>query len=449
MEVIERQEAEESARLERLRLEEEARKQHEEWCSSTGVPALARSTLLAGCPEDFLHVVAQGLQAASYDVGDIIAAAGEDSDSMLLVLEGEVALESKSGESVGSLRKRGAVGEPEALGLFGKRTVTVKAATPCRILPVTRTAIEAALASEHGDMVRDGFQALVDCRRSQVDSGRPLCSLCTTAKVTDPSVRMVALHAERMPLDPDEVWEPLSAGDPCGPRLGIFLGGRAAIVAANGSEVMTLSQGTVVCESILAEFGARIRAVSSDIEAYRVKVVDLIAASKLLEKAPDWFYQLRTLEKDTARLLRSRLVNARGLTEVQKEHPCDSCIRDYTERRKESIQRAKDMRREKSDTALGYSKGSVPQLPLLPPDQFGTTAFRSWEKVPVQAPRYPIVKSKSRPKYLPNGMLHAYPAAQVALRLPKVNSEPKLKTMETDKRASSRRRQRAEMIAGM
>merc|ERR1719343_514344 len=120
---------------------------------------------------------------------------------------------------------------------------------------------------------------------------------------------------------------------------------------------MSLSPGTVVCESILAEFGARIRAVSSDIEAYRVKVVDLIAASKLLDKAPDWFYQLRNLEKETARLLRSRLVNARGLSEMQKEHPCDSCIRDYAERRKESIQRAKDMRREKSDIALGYSKG--------------------------------------------------------------------------------------------
>lgn len=452
LEVIEEEDRLEAERLDEANADREKAEKRQAWIRDVGAPALARSPLLAGCPEEFLAAVAGHLEEVTFAAGDTIATTGEASDSMLLLVEGEAELESKVGEPIGRLRRRGAIGEAEALGLFGQRTVSMRAGTDCRILPVTREAIQDALAGEHGELVREGFGALTESRAAQVEDGRPLCGLCSSARVQDPSVKAVALQAERMPLEAGELWEPLPDSDPCGPRIGIFLGGRAVIeIAATGQEVLPVTSGMVVCEGLLVEFGARIKATSSDCEAYRVKVFDLIAASKLSEKAPDWFYQFRVAERDSSKKLRARLTNARGVTEGKKSHPTDSCIQEYAERRKESIQRAQDNRREKNEILLG-GKGSLPQLPLLPPESFGTTSFRSWDRVPVKASVFPKLKVKARGA-LPKTMLDAYPvahqAALAANRLPRMHSEPQLRTMETDRRADSRRRHRMEMVTEM
>jgi len=410
----------------------EAAKERYEWIAKMATPAVGRTPLLAGCPEAFLSAVAGYTTEATFAPGDVIVGAGAAAQAMFVVLEGSVDLETRTGAPVGRLGVGGALGDTEALGLFNTCVVTARAAAHCRLLRVTREAVQQALLGPHGKDMRAGFKRLVESRREQVHSGRPLCGLKIGASPDDVTVKTVALQAERVPLESGELWEPVPDDDPCGPRVGVFLAGRAVVELKSGREVMPITAGCILLEGVLSEFGARVRAVSSDCEAYRVRLFDLLAASKYGDKVPDWFYQFRLLENDTTKHLRSKLVNTRGLVNNKSTHLCDPCIRDWAARRKESVRRAEMMRAEKA-SVLSTGKGSVPQLPLLPPDKFGTTGFRSWDKVPLPPLVYPSSKSRSSGKVLPKG-LASYPV----LRLPKINSEPNLRGAKEAARRPSR-----------
>lgn len=425
---------EEHLPMEEFVLELEARRaeraeERYDWISNQAAPVLGRSPLLAGCPDAFLSTVAGHASEVSFVPGGTITTAGEPSTNMFVVLEGSVELQSRSGAPVGRLTRGGSMGEVEALGIFGTATVTAVAASDCRVLKVSREAFERSLKGPAGKAIKPGFDALIVSRHEQVAKGLPFCGLKISASPTDISVRTVSLQSERMPLEAGEVWRPLPDSDPSGPRVGILLRGRAVVeLVASGREVMPLTAGAIVNEGLLAEFGARVRAVSSDCEAYRVRTVDLLAASQSEPKAPAWFYEFRLLEREASDRLRSRLGNARSLVDNKALHPCDPCIRDWTVRRQQSIRRAQENRLARADV-IGEGKGSVPQLPLLPPDKLGTTAFRSWDKVKVAPPIYPSTFKKK--DILPKG-LRSYPC----MRLPKIHSEPNLRSKEA-RRASS------------
>lgn len=49
-------------------------------------------------------------------------------------------------------------------------------------------------------------------------------------------------------------------------------------------------------------------------EAYRIRLHDLLAASKFDAREPDWFYQYRVCERESTQKLRARLVNAKVVT---------------------------------------------------------------------------------------------------------------------------------------
>lgn len=399
-----------------------------QWISNRAGPALGRSPLLAGCPDDFLRSIAGYASEVKLDTGSKITTAGETAAHMFMVLDGMVDLQSRSGASIGQIGPGGTLGEVEALGMFCTSTVTAVAGGPCSVLKVSSDVFQRALHGPRGRLLRQGFDKLIATRHEQVNKGLPLTGLKISAQPDDLAVRTVALQSERLPLEAKEIWRPLPDSDPSGPRIGILVRGRAVVeLVASGREVMSLVAGSIVCEGVLAEFGAHVRAVSSDCEAYRIRTVELLAAAQMEAKSPAWFYEFRLMEREAADRLRTKLTNARGLLDGKVVHACDPCIRDWTVRRQQSIKRAQENRAARAEV-IGEGKGSLPQLPLLPPEKFGTTAFRSWEKVKLPPPIY---ASSVKRSIVPRG-LKSYPC----MRLPKISSEPSLRGRE-GKRAPS------------
>jgi len=312
------------------------------------------------------------------------------------------------------------MGEVEVLGIFDQSMVTARTTEPTRLLSVSKDALEYALSTPHGQCLRQGLSHLLDCRYWQVSAGMPLCGLKIGAKLDDTSLRSVALQAERICLDPGMLWQPLPDTDPSGPRITVLVTGRVMLkLGDTGHEVMPLVAPVILNEGMLAELGGTLHSMFGECDAYRMRLSDILASAKSTSQPPDWFYQFRILEKETCDRIRSRLSSARGLADNKAAHPCDRCISEWSSRRRDSIRRAAKLRAVKANE-VPIGKGSMPQLPLLPPANFGTTSYRSWSKVPQPVPRYACGKARTK-QTLPRG-LAAYPV----LRLPHVASAPHL-----------------------
>eukprot|EP00440_Ansanella_granifera_P047365 gb/GFBE01051297.1/.p1 GENE.gb/GFBE01051297.1/~~gb/GFBE01051297.1/.p1 ORF type:complete len:570 (+),score=117.20 gb/GFBE01051297.1/:1-1710(+) len=400
--------------------------QRQQWLQEVAMPVLAQTSLLAGCPEDFLRAVAGPLSETTYTEGTQIVSCGDAADSMLVVLEGFVGLEAKSGKEIGCLGPGAVLGEPEALGLLQHRTVTALALTDCRMLAVSAEALSRALAAPSATALKEGFLQLVEGRRKQVTDGLPLTALLNLRISLDEDVgaHLLALRSERLPLEPGMRWDPVPDADESGPRLSMIAHGRVALeVSEDRQQDIAVKPGTVLPEGLLATYGARLRAVSSDCEVYRIRYFDLLQAAHTTPQAPDWFYQLRVLEREGRAWLQSRLSNARGLALGKAPHPLDERIKSFAEKRKKDLRRAREMQEHMAENYLGS------KLPLLPPKRLGTTEFRSWDR-PGAALSKPLAKGAK------SGA--GYPAAQGPnafhqLRLTKIRSAPQLPKLPNQK----------------
>mmetsp|Transcript_40968 Transcript_40968/g.118375 ORF Transcript_40968/g.118375 Transcript_40968/m.118375 type:complete len:721 (-) Transcript_40968:124-2286(-) len=428
--------------------EEEAIHSRQEWLRQVAVPALARTPLLTGCPDEFLWAVAASLAEGSYIRGQDVTEVGLPSESMLVVLEGAVDLLSRAGAHVGGLGCDGVLGEAELLGLVGTRMISAKAASACRVLEVTSDALQRALEGPHGAAMKQGLEGLVQSRREQAERAVPLAALSIGAK-EDPSVRTACLLAERLHFEAGQFWEPIPDSDPCGPHVGILAQGKAVLtIAPDDQEVMPVQPGSLVIEGQLADFGARVRVLSGDCEIYRLRRIELEAAARLgclrgkarsvTQEVADWFYQFRLVEKEVRARFHERLNSAKGLLAIREPHPCDSCIQDWSRRRQKSLRRAEQMRMERAETVVGAGKPPLLQLPLLPKANMNSTEYRSWnltsERKPFASKRGSSGSCKALP-CLPKS-LACYPV----MRLPKVHSEPHLRRPGSRERSGSRER---------
>eukprot|EP00439_Symbiodinium_sp_Y106_P019478 s1778_g2.t1 len=311
------------------------------WASQVAVPALASTSLLAGCPHDFLMSLAGQLSEVAHSEGDEIFACNTPGKSMMIVLEGCVELHAKSGREIGCVGAGAVIGEPEALGLLSFRTATAVAVTSCRLLPVSFEALTQALSTPTAAPLKEGFKQLVEGRRAQVREGLPLSAMLNLRASLDEDVgaQLLCLRAERLPLEHGICWHPVADSDESGPRFSLVVRGRVAMEVSRGEGEpldFHVKQGSVIPEGILAAHGAYLRAVSGDCEVYRVWHYDLLQAAHVVAQAHDWFYQLRVLEKETRAWLETRLVSARGQLLGRVPHPADKQIRGWAEKRKES-----------------------------------------------------------------------------------------------------------------
>lgn len=432
-------------------MEEEATRNRLEWLHDVAVPTLARTPLLAGCPEPFLRALSCTLAEATHDRGEELAAAGGPAESMLVVLEGSVDLLSKHGAKIGALRKDGIYGEAELLGLASVRLVTIRAASPCRVLWVTSEALQAALAGPEAGPMGAALEALVKVRREQAERALPLSGLELGCKPEDLGMQTAGLLAERLNFQPGQFWEPVPDLDPCGPHVSVFLRGRAVVtMAPDDKEVLPLTPGSLVPEGALAEFDARVRVLSGDCEVYRFRRSELEAAARVAnprkparsaaQEAADWFYRYRLTEKEARSRLQEKLSSAKGLMATKEAHPCDSGIKDWSKRRQKSVKRAEQMRQERAET---IGEGRL-QLPLLPAHGstlgFAEGSRSSWstreERKRPLAPKKGTSSYKALPCLPPS--LSAYPVMQ----LPRVHSDSQLRRLRSlsRERAPSRER---------
>ncbi|CAK0867305.1 unnamed protein product, partial [Prorocentrum cordatum] len=132
--------------------------------------------------------------------------------------------------------------------------------------------------------------------------------------------------------------------------------------------------GGILPEGAAAKAGAQVRVASSDCEAYRVRMFDLAAAAHFSDRAPSWFYHFRSLEKEARQSLGAKLASAREVMKLRMPHPVTSDIIDWSDRRHQSVSRARKIRYARADS---LDKNAAFELPMLAPADFGTTAFRS------------------------------------------------------------------------
>eukprot|EP00971_Amphidinium_carterae_P072268 1429444-Amphidinium_carterae.1 len=74
------------------------------WMKNVVLPALMRARLFQRCPVEFLMQLASPLTETMYRPGKTIATAGDVSDQMIIILEGEAAIEAPNGTRVGQVQ---------------------------------------------------------------------------------------------------------------------------------------------------------------------------------------------------------------------------------------------------------------------------------------------------------------------------------------------------------
>lgn len=335
----------------------EFERQRDAWIKDLIVPALSETALFVGCPAEFLTEVSRPLNETSYKPGQTIATCGEATDSMLVILDGEADVESKSGAKIGRVSKGATFGEVSTLGLFSCRTATLKAVGKCRVLHVTEKAMSRALEVFDEPLVTAAFKSLAESRNEQVRKGLPLTALPIHAHADNVCVRAVSLQAERIDLEPGEIWVPLPDDDPCGPHLGILVTGRVLLETTKDKRSVTaLTPGSLIPEGLCAEYRTHARAVTQ-CEAYRIRRHDFMVAVRSMASSQDWFYRYRLLEDQTLMHLRFRLGQVKGVSDVVMPHAYDSDIHRWKNRRERAIERSHHIKVEKGN--------NLAKLPLM------------------------------------------------------------------------------------
>eukprot|EP00933_Yihiella_yeosuensis_P014412 TRINITY_DN12948_c0_g2_i1.p1 TRINITY_DN12948_c0_g2~~TRINITY_DN12948_c0_g2_i1.p1 ORF type:complete len:863 (+),score=125.53 TRINITY_DN12948_c0_g2_i1:360-2591(+) len=336
------------------------------WIQNTAIPSLARTPLLAGCPNEFLHPLAIELKEQKYKAGEVIVKVGDKLNSMLVMLQGHACIESRTGDRIARLVEGSVFGEVNALGLFPSCMATLRATSDCRLLSLPDTSIKEVLNSSNAknEGIAEAFQCLCDSRHAQVQQGVPIVSMNIGASVDDVRVRAIALLAERIELQPGDLWTPVADNDPCGPFFGVLLQGRATVEVGLERHIVTqLTSGSLFMEGLAAHYGAVARA-ETFCEAFRVRQSDFLMAVGCSDPLPtsDWIWRFKLQEKKSFERLHKRLQSVQGLLNLSAPNVKDREIEAWKNRRKDGLKRARSIKHPQEEV----SELPVQQLPPLP-----------------------------------------------------------------------------------
>eukprot|EP00929_Paragymnodinium_shiwhaense_P028916 TRINITY_DN16688_c0_g1_i1.p1 TRINITY_DN16688_c0_g1~~TRINITY_DN16688_c0_g1_i1.p1 ORF type:complete len:1341 (-),score=339.09 TRINITY_DN16688_c0_g1_i1:142-4164(-) len=292
------------------------------WLDRAVVPALAASSIFQGFSKEVLALMAQPLVVTTYEPGAAIRAAGDTVDSLVVLVEGEADVHSKTGE-VGRFTSGATFGEVAAMGLFELAFTTVRAVTQCHVLAVPTVLIQDVLSRPQAESENTLFEKLVDDRQRQVAAGLPLCSLSWSiptssekinVSLEDMCARIVALHAALVSLAPGEMAQPLSDSSPNGPHFMILVKGRASLIVGDGPSVMTLlaTGRNVLPEGLASKYGAHIHAVTA-CDFYRIRMCDFLLAEHSAAPGTKWLSHFRKQYVEEGEYIDTRLGNARGV----------------------------------------------------------------------------------------------------------------------------------------
>lgn len=287
------------------------------------LPLLSEVELFKPFPVELLTTIVCNITIQAYKAGATIFDVADDADSMVLVASGRVELKTKHGDTVGVFGTGASFGETALLGFLPVRPAKLQAVSDTRVAFISSELLEGTVRGDASQSVKSVLDFLRSERREQAALGLPLRSLPMQTSITNPSVRMLALHASRLCIPSKAAWMPLSDSSPDGPWFAILGQGRVRIeMVDSGRHVAHLISGVMVREGLVAENAAvLIGEIAS--EAYRFRLSDLlIAASTTMtdgrpwtgDKPPlqEWYDRCRLLERDSTDRLRQRFVGATG-----------------------------------------------------------------------------------------------------------------------------------------
>jgi CRP-like cAMP-binding protein len=208
--------------------------------------ALAATPLFAGMPSDALQALVANLQLVSLERGELLFRAGDPSDALYVIVEGELSVQNP-GPPVTELSRLGPgafLGEV-ALMTDQPRTATVACLQPAELLRIDRHTLSRVLAN-HGDMLRAVLRFVRDRLVDRWMRTSPLFRPFNDAQ-------RIELAARFKFLEIDGGTVVLGAGArPDG--LYIVLAGQF-LVLRNGSAVAQLGPGDLIGETALLSGG--------------------------------------------------------------------------------------------------------------------------------------------------------------------------------------------------
>jgi len=294
------------------------------WLNEVAVPSLRSSVLFSWCDLQLMQFVAANLAESEFAPGMPIAVAGDDANSMFVLLDGVADIESKCGMHVGTLRDGAIIGEVAIMGLFSTRTATVRAQDRCRVIEISADIFELKRKPDYEEIIKTKLAQKADERHIQIMNGLPLSALPLAIPAGDVCVRAVALQADRINLLPGEHLEPMSDRSACGPHFSVLVRGRAHVeMSCDSRDVMALMPGSLIIEGLLAEFDAQVSAKSA-CELYRVRQSDFMIAVLSVPAAHEWFYRYRLLERETKDRFLTRLKSAQGAKNASSRRPASA-----------------------------------------------------------------------------------------------------------------------------
>ncbi|HEX3766129.1 MAG TPA: cyclic nucleotide-binding domain-containing protein [Kofleriaceae bacterium] len=214
---------------------------------SAAARALAATPLFAGMPSDALQALVANLQLVSLERGDVLFRAGDPSDALYVIVEGELSVQG-GGPPAAELSRLGPgafLGEV-ALMTDQPRNATVICLSPAELLRIDRHTLSRVLAN-HGDVLRAVLRFVRDRLVDRWMRTSPLFRPFDDAQ-------RIELAAKFKFLEIDAGTVVLGTGErPDG--LYIVLAGQF-MVLRNGSAVAQLGPGDLIGETALLSGGA-------------------------------------------------------------------------------------------------------------------------------------------------------------------------------------------------
>jgi cAMP-dependent protein kinase regulator len=208
--------------------------------------ALAATPLFAGMPSDALQALVANLQLVSLERGEVLFHAGDPSDALYVIVEGELSVQG-NGPANAELSRLGPgafLGEV-ALMTDQPRAATVACLQPAELLRIDRHTLSRVLAN-HGDVLRAVLRFVRDRLVDRWMRTSPLFRPFNDAQ-------RIELAARFKFLEIDSGTVVLGAGErPDG--LYIILAGQF-LVRRNGSSIAQLGPGDLVGETALLSGG--------------------------------------------------------------------------------------------------------------------------------------------------------------------------------------------------
>jgi cAMP-dependent protein kinase regulator len=213
---------------------------------SAAARALAATPLFAGMPSDALQALVANLQLVSLESGEVLFRAGEPSDALYVIVEGELAAQGNPPSVELSRLGPGSFLGEVALMTDQPRAATVVCVQPAELLRIDRHTLSRVLAN-HGDVLRAVLRFVRDRLVDRWMRTSPLFRPFNDAQ-------RIELAAKFKFLEIDAGTVVLGTGErPDG--LYIVLAGQF-LVLRNGSAVAQLGPGDLIGETALLSGGA-------------------------------------------------------------------------------------------------------------------------------------------------------------------------------------------------